>query len=44
MIDQTSEMRLYSTGLSACAASAKYASVTTPVVAIPIDRIRAPRP
>jgi hypothetical protein len=44
MIDQTSEMCLYSTGLSACAASAKYANVTRPVVAMPIDRILAPRP
>ena len=44
MIAQTSEMRLYSTSLSAWAASAKYANVTIPVVAIPTDRIRAPRP
>ena len=44
MIDHSSEIRVYWSGVSACAASAKYANVTTPVVAMPIDRIRAPRP
>ena len=42
MIDHNSEIRVYCAGVSACAARAKYANVTTPVVAIPIDRIRAP--
>src|ERR1044071_3756866 len=44
MIDQTSEMCVYWAAVSACAASAKYANVTSPVSAMPIDRIRAPRP
>jgi hypothetical protein len=43
MIDHSSEIRVYCSGVSAWAASAKYANVTTPVVAMPTDRTRAPR-
>src|SRR5688500_20070147 len=42
--DHSSEMPLYSTSSSTCDATAKYAKVTTPVVAMPTERIRAPRP
>src|SRR5918999_390046 len=44
MTAHSSEMPLYSTSSSTCEAMAKYAKVTTPVVAIPIERMRAPRP
>src|ERR671916_3238545 len=42
--DHSSETPLYSTSSRTCDATAKYANVTTPVVAMPIERMRAPRP
>src|SRR5829696_764439 len=39
----SSETPLYSTSSSTCDATAKYAKVTTPVVAMPTERMRAPR-
>ena len=45
MTDHSERDAPYSTpSPSTCAASAKYANVTRPVVAIPTARIRAPRP
>src|SRR5262245_56464160 len=43
-IDHSSEMPLYSTSLRLWLASEKYANVTRPVVAMPTERIDAPRP
>ena len=43
-IDHSSETPEYSALSRTFAAIAKYAKVTRPVVAIPIDRIRAPAP
>ena len=42
--DHSSEIALVLDLVSTCEASEKYAKVTRPVVAIPIERIRAPRP
>ena len=41
--DHNSEIAPYAELDSTCEATAKYANVKTPVDAIPIDRIRAPR-
>src|SRR5215204_4341610 len=40
----SSEIDAYCSSSRTCEATEKYANVTTPVVAIPIERIRAPRP
>ena len=42
--DHSSAICLYSTSSSTYDATEKYANVTSPVVAIPIERMRAPRP
>ena len=41
--DHSSATDEYCAAGSTCEATAKYAKVTTPVVAIPIERILAPR-